>query len=168
MFAMNKPLLSYDGDCSFCLFWLAQWRRVIGDRIDYAPYHEIVDRFPEIPVEHHRRAVHLFEPDGQVTEGAEAVFRALSLAPGHRHWLWAYHRVPGARWVFDTGYRFIARHRAGLYKVTRWTYGEDQMKRPLEASPVSPRGKLPIVLGVTAGAVLLWWVVRRRPRSAKK
>lgn len=159
---MDKPLLIYDGGCSFCLFWLAQWRRTVRGRIDYAPYHEVANRFPELPIERFRRAVQLVQPDGRVTEGAEAVFRAMALAPGHGHWLWIYENIPGARWVFDTGYRFVARHRSGLYDVTRWTYGEEQIRRPLTASATTPRGPLAVGLGIAAAAGLLWWLARTR------
>ena len=45
----RKPLLIYDGDCAFCMFWLRYWRRLTGDRVNYAPYQEVAAQFPAIP-----------------------------------------------------------------------------------------------------------------------
>src|SRR5690348_8984243 len=36
--APSKPLMVYDGDCSFCLRWIQRWQRRTGDCIDYLPY----------------------------------------------------------------------------------------------------------------------------------
>ena len=30
----RRPLIVFDGDCGFCRYWLARWRRVVGDRFD--------------------------------------------------------------------------------------------------------------------------------------
>jgi predicted DCC family thiol-disulfide oxidoreductase YuxK len=159
----SRPLLVYDGDCGFCLFWLARWRRTTGDRIDYRPYHEVAERFPTLPRERFRRAVQLLEPDGVVSEGPEAVFRALARAPGHGGWLWAYERVPGARAAFDVGYRFVARHRPGLYQATRLAFG-DQVERPLTSG--APRRLLLSLagLGLAIVAAVAW---RRRRRAGR-
>jgi len=32
-----RPLVVFDGDCGFCRYWLARWRRVVGDRFDAEP-----------------------------------------------------------------------------------------------------------------------------------
>lgn len=155
---MTKPLLVYDGDCGFCIFWLTRWRRIVGERVEYRPYHEVALHHPHLPVERFRRAVQLIEPDGRVYEGAEAAFQAMALAPGHGHWLWMYENVPGARWIFDTGYRFIAGHRPGLWKLTRWAWGKDNVKRPLEAK--APKGALTVAAAVALGLTV--WLARRR------
>jgi predicted DCC family thiol-disulfide oxidoreductase YuxK len=163
----RKPLLIYDGDCGFCIFWITRWRRKVGDRLDLQPYHEATVRFPELPVESFRRAAQLVEPDGRVSAGAEAILRARALGArrGGDGWLWVYENVPGARALFDRAYRFVARNRPGLYKVTRLTFGEDAARRPLSSGTGAPRGPLALagVAGVLAAGVLLLWL--RRPRS---
>jgi predicted DCC family thiol-disulfide oxidoreductase YuxK len=118
-----RPLVVFDGDCGFCKFWIARWRSVTGDRIDYSPYQEVASRFPEIPVEEFRRAVALVLPTGEAFSGADAVVRALAHVPGRRHWRWFYERVPSARPVTDGIYRAIADHRGAATRATRLLWG---------------------------------------------
>src|SRR5512132_2327880 len=103
-----KPLLVYDGDCGFCRLWIERWQATTGDRVEYATYQEVADRFPEVPQERFAAAVQLREPDGLWSGGAEAVFRALATARGRRWPLWLYRRIPGVRPVTEAGYRLVA------------------------------------------------------------
>ena len=121
-----RPLVVFDGDCSFCRFWIDRWRRTSGDRLDYAPYQQAASRFPEIPVEEFRRAVGLIRPSGEVLFGAAAVVAARAEVPGRGLWSWSYRRVPGARAVMDLAYRFIANHRNAAFRVTRLLWGRDR------------------------------------------
>ena len=107
----EKPVLIYDGACDLCKGWIARWKHITGDRIEYEPYQEARLRFPEIPESAFAEAVHLIEPDGHISRGAEAVFRALATVPRRRAWLWAYRRVPGFAAVSEWGYRIVAGHR---------------------------------------------------------
>jgi predicted DCC family thiol-disulfide oxidoreductase YuxK len=160
----GKPLLVYDGDCGFCRFWLARWYRQLSPRLAIAPYHEVVDRFPELPVARFRSAAQLIDTDGRVFAGAEAMCRALALVPGRGGWLFVYQSVPGARFLFDAGYRFVAGNRPALFKVTRMTYGKKELERPLRGG--LPKGPLLPVAGAAAGAaLLLWWGLRRKKRA---
>jgi predicted DCC family thiol-disulfide oxidoreductase YuxK len=118
----EKPLVVFDGDCSFCRFWIDRWRSISGDRLDYAPYEEVGPRFPEIAVDDFRRAVQLVLPSGEVFGGAHAVVRALAELPGRRHWL-ALYRTPGIRSIVDLAYRAIAGHRNIASRVTRLLWG---------------------------------------------
>ncbi len=118
-----KPLLIYDGDCSFCRAWIARWRRVIGERIDYAPYQEAAPYLPDLPRERLAHAVHLVEPDGRRSQAAEAVFRSLAYAPGHGWPLWLYRFVPGVAPVSEACYRWIARHRPLCDRLTATIWG---------------------------------------------
>ena len=105
------PLVVYDGDCASCRAWVARGRRLTGRAVEYAPYAEVAARFPEIGRERFRSAVHLIEPGGRVSRGAEAVLRALACANGRGWPLWLYQRVPGLARVSEAAYRFVARHR---------------------------------------------------------
>lgn len=107
----EKPLLIYDGDCGFCTRWVARLRRWTGRRIDYAPFQEVGERFPEIPRERFLHSVQLVEPSGRVTAGAEAVFRTLARAPAGGLGLWMYRWLPGFAASSEWGYRFVADHR---------------------------------------------------------
>ena len=76
------PLLIFDGRCGFCRIWIDYWKRLTGDRIDFAPSQEVAGRFPQIPLEAFAEAVQLVRPDGSVARGARAVFETL-LGSGH-------------------------------------------------------------------------------------
>ena len=124
--AKDTPLLIYDGGCAFCRFWVEYWRDRTGEAVLYAPYQDVAELFPDIPIDRFRAAAQFRDADGKFSSGAEAVFRTLACAPGaHRRWpLWAYERVPLFGWVSEAAYRWVARHRGGLYRVTRWVWGE--------------------------------------------
>jgi len=107
----------FDGDCSFCRRWVGRWRSTTGDRIEYAPYQLAAPRFPQVQPEAFGRAVHLIEPDGHASRGAQAVFRSLALAHV-KHWpWWAYRFVPLFAAITERAYRFIADHRNGFDKL---------------------------------------------------
>lgn len=109
----SKPVLIFDGDCGFCRFWIARWRHLTGDAVDYEPSQgaDIQERYPEIPRERFAKSVQLVEPDGRVTEGAEAVCRVLAAARRPAA-LWSYQHIPGVACLGDRAYRLVAGHRS--------------------------------------------------------
>src|SRR5205814_6190732 len=106
----QRPTLIFDGNCSFCGMWIDFYRSLTGDRVEYVPYQAAAERFPEIPMENLRRAVHYVTPDG-IFSGAEAVSRLLSGVSGYEWMLRVYRIVPGFAGLAEFFYRFVARHR---------------------------------------------------------
>jgi predicted DCC family thiol-disulfide oxidoreductase YuxK len=125
----EKPLLIFDGDCTFCRCWIARWQQTVDDRVDCAPLQspDVADQFPELSRAQLEEAVHFIQPDGRVYRGAEAAFR--SLAPAVRWPLRIYESVPGAAPIADVSYRFIAKHRSLFSWMTRLLWGT-QIERP--------------------------------------
>jgi len=119
----DRPLLVFDGDCSFCRAWVDVWKRLTGDDIDYATYQEAGSRFPDIPRERFATAVQLILPDGEVRSGAHAVFSSLARVRGKAWALWAYEHVPGFAAVAEAAYGVCARHRSFFYSVTKLLWG---------------------------------------------
>ena len=78
------PVLLYDGDCGFCRRWIERWRRRTGGRVEYVAFQEGAGRFPSLPKEALREAVHWVGPDGKTASGAEAVFRACGVPESQR------------------------------------------------------------------------------------
>ena len=119
-----RPLLIFDGDCGFCRFWIARWRRLTGDAVDYEPSQtpDIPERFPEIPRERFAKSVQFVEAGGRVTEGAEAVCRVLAAAR-RRAPLWSYTHIPGAAATSEAAYRLVASHRPFWSRVTTLLWG---------------------------------------------
>jgi predicted DCC family thiol-disulfide oxidoreductase YuxK len=124
----QKPLLVYDGDCTFCKLWIARWREETGDAVEYARLQDAASRFPEVPREEFERAVQLIEPDGSVRKGAAAVFRSLG-SGGRPLNQWSYERVPGFAAITEFAYRFIAGHRELAHRIT-WLLWGDDVRRP--------------------------------------
>ena len=121
--SLKKPLLIYDGECVFCGRWIARWKILTGDKVEYAPYQEVANQFPDISAERFQRSVQFVEPEGNVTGGAEAVFRALSYAPGKRWMLWLYQTLPGFRRLCEWFYRLVASNRILFSKLTIFFWG---------------------------------------------
>jgi predicted DCC family thiol-disulfide oxidoreductase YuxK len=124
-----KPLLIWDGECDFCRLWIGRWREITVNKVEYAPYQEAAERFPEISVDQFQRTIFFIEADGEAFFGAEAVYRSLA-SRRSRGWLvWSYDHVPGFAAGSQTGYGFIARHRKFWSAVTRLLWGKD-VQRP--------------------------------------
>src|SRR5260370_28009155 len=121
----REPLLIYDGDCRFCIYWARYWQRLTGHRVTYAPYQEVAAQYPEIPLAAIQRAVQYVAPDGKIASGAEASLLTLSHAPGKGFWLTLYRHLPGFAAIAEFLYAFVASHRAELYRPCLWLWGHD-------------------------------------------
>ena len=123
----ERPLLVFDGDCHFCRRWIERWRELTGGAVEYAPFQEVAQSFPEIPRENFEQAVHFIDRDGSVYRGAEAVFR--SLGQRAKGWIWCYDHFPGFAGVTEIAYSFVARRRQFASFFTRLLWGND-VRRP--------------------------------------
>jgi len=124
----ERPLGIFDGDCGFCRSWIARWKALTGERVEFAPSQDVADRFPEIPRAVFSRAFVLVLPDGRALEGAEAVFATLAQEPGAGWLAAAYARVPGFAPLADAAYRIVASHRGVAAAATRWLWGKSVEK----------------------------------------
>ena len=122
-----KPLMIFDGECRFCLFWIRRWQRATGDRVEYLPFQspEVAGQFPELTRERFERSVQFIEPSGAVYGGAEAVFRSLAVDPRRGRLLRMYQKVPGFAGITECCYRFVANHRGAFSTLTRLFFGSD-------------------------------------------
>ena len=121
----SRPLMIFDGDCHFCRKWIERWRVMTAGRVDYAPYQEVAEKFPEISREEFDRAVQFVETNGDVVSGAEAVFRSLRYARGRRWLTWCYDRLPGFAAATECGYGLVARNRKFSSTITQLFWGSD-------------------------------------------
>ncbi len=120
---MDRPCLIWDGDCGFCRRCVEHLRLKLGESVAYEPYQTAHLRFPKVPVDAFRAAVHLAEPDGRTSRGAEAVVRALAHG-GRRLPLAAYCFVPGMAALCEWGYRQVASHRPAAARVLDLLVGD--------------------------------------------
>lgn len=114
----REPVLVYDGDCSFCKYWVNRWRHRTGSKVKYVPFQEVPENFHGITHTQFRKSVYLFTSYGRPLHGAEAVAVLLQLS-GYSTWNWLYHRVPLAGSVAEAGYRLVANNRDLFYKLTK-------------------------------------------------
>jgi predicted DCC family thiol-disulfide oxidoreductase YuxK len=120
---LDRPCLIWDGDCGFCRRSVQHLRLRVGESVDLEPYQTAHVRFPAIPVEAFREAVHLVEPDGRVSRGAEAVFRTLAHG-GQALPLAFYRRLPGFAALSEWGYRRVASHRPLISRLLDLLVGD--------------------------------------------
>lgn len=121
--SLDRPLLVFDGDCSFCRVWVDYWQRLTVGRVLYTTYQGISERFPDLPQKDFASSVTLFLPGGEAQSGAHAVFSLLALVPGKSWMLWLYSHLPGFALISELVYRTIARHRSFCYRATRALWG---------------------------------------------
>jgi predicted DCC family thiol-disulfide oxidoreductase YuxK len=117
------PVLVYDGDCGFCVYWVRYWAQLTANRVCYRPYQEAATDYPDITINAFQRAIQYVAPDGRVSGGAEAAFLVLEHAPPRGIWLRLYRRLPGFAWASEAAYDFIARHRPLFFRLSRLAWG---------------------------------------------
>jgi predicted DCC family thiol-disulfide oxidoreductase YuxK len=120
----ERPLVVFDGDCGFCRYWIRRWHQRTGDTLEYLPYQDtaVARRFPALTTERCARALQIVEPDGAVSKGADAVFRALARS-GLRWPLTLYRRLPGVATVSELVYQLVARNRPLASRLTSLVTG---------------------------------------------
>jgi len=84
-----------------------------GDAVDYLPSQDanVAAQFPEIPREQFATAVQLFETDGAVYSGAEAIFCTLAKNPKWQRPLRWYKNSRAFANLAELTYRFVAKRR---------------------------------------------------------
>jgi predicted DCC family thiol-disulfide oxidoreductase YuxK len=121
----DKTILIYDGDCAFCAWQVRYWQRLTGDTIDYQPFQSAAPAHPDIPQAEFANSIQLLTPDGRRYSGAEAAFRVLATG-GHAATFTCYRYLPGFAQLSEAGYRFVARHRVGAYRLARLGWGRER------------------------------------------
>jgi predicted DCC family thiol-disulfide oxidoreductase YuxK len=119
----DRPLVVFDGRCTFCRIWIDYWKELAADRVDFEPSQEVAHEFPQIPREAFAKSVQLVLPDGEVLSGARAVYQLLTYTPGRSWPLRLYDSIPGFGAASELAYRFIAAHRNLFYWITVVLFG---------------------------------------------
>lgn len=120
----NRPVLIYDGDCGFCRKWIARWRDITGDSVDYQPSQQAAHLHPDIPPEEFERSVQLVLPDGSRKSGADAILHIT--APHHplaRLCLAAHRHFAPFRATAEAAYALVASHRRAFSLATTCLWG---------------------------------------------
>jgi len=123
--ADSRPLLVFDADCAFCVFWARYWQKLTGAAVSYQPYQKVTSQYPQIPLADFQRAVQYIAHDGRRASAAEASFLTLSHARGKEFWFTLYKRLPGFAPLAEWIYAFIAARRSAFYRITLLLWGRD-------------------------------------------
>ena len=121
----DRPLLIFDGQCRFCRYCVDYAVAATGERVEYRPFQEVLQAFPDIAEEEFRASIQLVMPDGERYSGAGAAFKALYLGGKARLWYRCYAFLPLFAVISEWVYRSVARHRAGCYRLCRWLFGAE-------------------------------------------
>ena len=122
---MSVPVLVYDGDCGFCVWWIRYWRRLTGEAVDYRSYQSAADDYLDISVEEFRASIQLIDETGTRTSGARAAFTIASYA-GRGFLLWLYRWLPGFAWLCEHAYTYTSTHRDAAFRLARLCWGKER------------------------------------------
>ncbi|MDQ8204006.1 DCC1-like thiol-disulfide oxidoreductase family protein [Pelagicoccus sp. SDUM812003] len=111
-----RPLLVWDGDCSFCKRCVQKWRGWGRPRVDDCPYQS--GHLPPSPLSEKEfsQRIYLFDTEGEIHSGAAAAFRSLSHTRIGFLDRW-YRRFAWFATISEWCYAFVARHRNVFSKI---------------------------------------------------
>lgn len=110
----GKVHLLYDEGCSLCVKFQQEIKRQDRrDRVVPVGFQDpqIPRLVPGMTPEQLRSSFHLVFPDGRTLSGPRALPSLLKLLPGWKISAWLLERTPGAGWLSERVYHWIATHR---------------------------------------------------------
>ncbi len=125
----SRPRFIFDGECGVCRFWMRRWRAKVGDRVEFKPFQEVHEEYPDIPLESFRHSAKLIEADGAVHHAAASIFRLVSYHSRFGITDKLYRHFPPFRFITEKGYRLTAGNRPIFSTITRFFWG-DQAEPP--------------------------------------
>jgi predicted DCC family thiol-disulfide oxidoreductase YuxK len=125
MLNQKQATLLYDGECGICREWVNYWHQLTGDKVNYLPYQDAEDDYPNIPVEDLEAAIHLIDLDGAISKGAKASYLLYRDIHPQSILLFLYHFLPGFAYLSEVSYRFFSRHRDLLAFITHLFWGRE-------------------------------------------
>lgn len=122
----TKPIMVWDGECSFCKFWITNWKSKTDERIDYRTLLEVAGQFEDIPLKEFKKASRLIEPNGSVYSGPDSAYRSF-LYSNNNNFSW--HKWYSGNNIFtflsDHTYNFIAKNRSFMFALTKLFFGKN-------------------------------------------
>ncbi len=113
----------FDGDCSFCIYWIIKWKKISADSIAYVSYQEAHNSFKDISIESFKEAVRLIETDGTVFSGADAAYYTYYLKGKFKFLHLWYQKYHWFKRLSDFIYRWIAKRRNFMFKLSVTLFG---------------------------------------------
>ena len=120
---MSEFRLVFDGNCGFCRYTVDYARALTGDRVEYRPYQEVFEEYPDFTRSDFEASIWLFG-DGSGRRGADAAYRTLAIG-GRRKLAWAYRHLPGFAALSEWAYTFVSHHRQAFHHISRILVGRE-------------------------------------------
>ena len=112
-----RSTLIYDGDCSFCIRCVEWLKKITNGKVEFLPFQSSRERFPKILMGDCERSIHWVDLNGNVFEGAEAIFRTLACVSDKAWMLRTYKNVPGFAFVAESIYQIVSKNRKFLGSI---------------------------------------------------
>lgn len=121
---IKLPLLIFDGGCKFCNIWIGYWQRLTGNRLNYAPYQQVANDFPQISKAEFSKSLKYISPDRQIFSGAQATYKTLEIS-GKWWWMFLYTHFPPFAQISEFSYKIISHNRSFFYYLTVLFWGKE-------------------------------------------
>ena len=121
---LKRPILIYDGDCEFCRRWIARWRVKTDEIVEFQSFQDLGNRFPEIPREHFKEAIHFIDTEGHVFFGAKAIFKYMQYSAQQPWVYWLYCKLPLFAKCSEAAYRLVSKKRYLFSLFSRLMWGK--------------------------------------------
>jgi len=133
---MSGPRLVFDGVCGFCRYTVEYARALTGEAVEYRPYQEVLEQYPELSAEDFQASIWLFGAGGR-WRGADAAYRTLAIG-GRPGLAWSYRRIPGFAVLSEWAYTFVSHHRVAFHRICRPLFG--RQLRPIRVVATAELG----------------------------
>lgn len=121
----QKPIMVFDGKCGFCKYWVIKWKKISGLGVEYKPYQEVYQNFPDIEKDHFKQAVRFITTSGKIYNGPDAAY----ITYYNKQKVQFLHKwYTNKRWfrkLSDSVYQWIADHRNFMSKVSVRMFGKN-------------------------------------------
>ncbi len=131
----SRPMLIYEGGCGFCEYTVRYWQRLTGNAVEYRPYQEVADRFPDLNLADFKHSIRYMATDGAILAGAHAAYATLAHVRGRGFWLSLYRSLPWFAGLAEVAYQFVAHHRPVFHRISVLLWGRE--RRPAEYGRIS-------------------------------
>lgn len=119
----------WDGDCSFCKYWITYFQKDISQSILFSTYQEVAGNYPDIPLKEFQKASRFIETDGTIFSGPDSAYRCLYYSKKSRKiWHELYNSTVFVGFISDHSYNYIAKNRAAMFTATKVLFGSNPKK----------------------------------------
>lgn len=112
----EKPVVVYDGECSFCIQQVENFKSLdSNEEIEYVPRQDptIASRFPILTDSKFDSGMRFVRADGSVDVGADAVYQIAKRLPAYKPLAWIY-TLPVFKQIARAIFGFISANRQRL------------------------------------------------------